>query len=114
MNMRLSEIFKALSVPIRLRIAVLLTTGELCVCNLVKILSMPQSTISRHLAILKSYRIINDRRDGKWIYYSLAADETELSKEIIKLITMLENEQPYKADLLKLSQLKNSLEGEKC
>lgn len=107
MNMNLSGTFKALSEPIRLRISVLLTTGELCVCNLVDILGLPQSTISRHLAILKSNQIVNDRRNGKWIYYSLNKQETEITIEINKLLKMLVNEKPYCDDMLKLSELNN-------
>jgi ArsR family transcriptional regulator len=68
----ISDVFKALSDPTRLRIAALLTHGELCVCDLMEILKLPQSTISRHMARLKSAGIVKDRRQGKWVHYSLA------------------------------------------
>ncbi len=66
------EIFKGLSDPTRLQIMVLLGVGELCVCDLVKALAIPQSTVSRHLSILKKYRLVEDRRDRKWIHYRLS------------------------------------------
>jgi len=67
----IADVFKALSDPTRLRIAALLTHGELCVCDLMEILRLPQSTISRHMARLKSAGIVKDRRQGKWVHYSL-------------------------------------------
>jgi ArsR family transcriptional regulator, arsenate/arsenite/antimonite-responsive transcriptional repressor len=68
----IADVFKALSDPTRLRIAVLLTHGELCVCDLMEVLGLPQSTISRHMSRLKSAGMVNDHRQGKWIHYSLA------------------------------------------
>ena len=65
------NIFKALSEPIRVRIMVLLSRGELCVCDLMAVLNLPQSTTSRHLSKLKAIDLISDRRNGKWKYYRL-------------------------------------------
>jgi ArsR family transcriptional regulator len=67
----LAQIFKALSDETRLRILALLTRGELCVCNLVAVLQLPQSTVSRHLAYLRNTDLIADRREGVWMYYRL-------------------------------------------
>lgn len=68
---KMIEIFKALSDPIRLRILHLLTKGELCVCDLIEILELPQSTISRHLAILKNTKIVSSRKEGLWHHYKI-------------------------------------------
>ena len=51
------QILKGLADPTRLRIVMLLTSGELCVCDLTEVLGLPQSTVSRHMATLKSARI---------------------------------------------------------
>lgn len=83
------DIFKACSDQTRLRILFLLSKRELCVCELVSILDMPQGKISRHLAILKNAELVSDRRDGTWIYYSLIASDTGLKK---LLINYLQNE----------------------
>jgi len=64
-------LFKAFSDETRLRILFLLAVRELCVCELVSVLEMPQGKISRHLALLKQAGAVEDRRDGTWIYYSL-------------------------------------------
>lgn len=65
----LASQFKGLSDPTRLRTLSLLAAGELCVCDLMAILDMPQSTISRHLAYLRTTNWIQGRRNGKWMYY---------------------------------------------
>ena len=64
-------IFKACADATRLRILFLLTERELCVCELVAVLDMPQGKISRHLAIMKQADLLTDRRDGIWMYYAL-------------------------------------------
>ena len=64
--------FKALGDPTRLRILALLRTGELCVCDLTDALGLPQSTVSRHLGLLKATGWVAGRRGGAWMYYSLA------------------------------------------
>ena len=68
----ISTIFQSLDDETRLRIlALLLDADELCVCYLVDVLRLPQSTVSRHLALLKSAGWLKDRRDGVWIHYSI-------------------------------------------
>jgi ArsR family transcriptional regulator len=65
-------IFKALADETRLRIlSLLLAEGELCVCDLIATLKLPQSTVSRHLAYLRKTGWVNDRRCGLWMYYSI-------------------------------------------
>jgi DNA-binding transcriptional ArsR family regulator len=66
-----SEFFKAISDPARVRIIYALKDGELCVCQLMQVMDMPQTVVSHHLKVLKYAGIINDQRAGKWIYYSL-------------------------------------------
>lgn len=71
-NMKqVTQMFKALSNETRLRILGLLLQGELCVCDLVAVLNLPQSTISRHLAYLKNSGLVEDRREGVWMHYRL-------------------------------------------
>jgi ArsR family transcriptional regulator len=64
-------IFKALSDETRLRIIKLLEQGELCVCDIVAALDMVQPKVSFHLSTLKESGFIKDRKQGKWIHYSL-------------------------------------------
>ena len=68
-----AALFKALSEPARLRIVHLLRQrGELCVCDLVDALELPQSAVSRHLAYLRHQGLVRARRSGTWVYYQLA------------------------------------------
>ena len=70
-----AELFKSLAEETRLRLLVLLHRGhELCVCDLMQALDMPQSTVSRHLAYLKRSGWLHDRKGGVWMYYSLNRD----------------------------------------
>ena len=66
--------FKALGDETRLRMMGLLKYGELCVCDLMEILDLPQSTASRHLSYLKNSQWVVGRRCGKWMYYKLQPD----------------------------------------
>lgn len=73
---RILLIFKALSEETRLRILKLLENCELCVCDITDVLNMTQPNISFHLGMLKEAGIIKDRREGRWMHYSL--DESDV------------------------------------
>ncbi len=66
-----AAVLKALSDGTRLRILNLLGTGELCVCDLMAVLGMPQSKVARHLAYLRGAGWVVGRRSGKWMHYRL-------------------------------------------
>jgi len=83
----LSQTIKALSDPIRLRIILLLQAeGELCVCDLMAVLGLPQSTVSRHLAYLKRSCWIDTRREGVWMYYTLSRESCAICKELLLIL----------------------------
>ncbi len=84
-----AQLFKALSDETRLRILALLTHGELCVCDLMAILDLPQSTVSRHLAYLRSNGLVHDRRAGVWMYYRLVESDATLQRESLTLLARL-------------------------
>jgi len=67
-----SKIFKALADPIRLRILGLLSSREMCVCEVMVALDLTQPTASHHLRILENVRLVKDRKEGKWVFYSIA------------------------------------------
>jgi ArsR family transcriptional regulator len=64
---------KAAGDPTRTRILKLLENGGLCVCQVQAVLGLAPSTVSRHLAVLRTAGLVEDRRDGQWIEYALAA-----------------------------------------
>lgn len=80
----ISRLFKALNDETRLRIVNLLAWGELCVCDLIHALGMPQSTVSRHLATLKNAGIVTDRRCKTWAYYRLSEEVTPLYRDVLE------------------------------
>jgi len=83
----LAQTIKALSDPIRLRIVLLLQAeGELCVCDLMAVLKLPQSTISRHLAYLKRSCWVDIRREGVWMYYSLSRESCAICEELLRTL----------------------------
>jgi ArsR family transcriptional regulator len=78
-----AKIFKALSDETRLRIIKLLEGGELCVCDIVGALGMIQPKVSFHLGVLKNAGLLKDRKQGKWVHYSL--NESEMFKRFLLL-----------------------------
>jgi ArsR family transcriptional regulator len=83
----LLTIFKALSDETRMRILKLLEQGELCVCDIVASLDMIQPKISFHLGVLKEAGLIKDRKQGKWIHYTL--DDSEIFTRFL-ILSVLE------------------------
>ena len=71
---RTVERFRALSDPTRLQILAKLRRGERCVCELTGALDAAQSRLSFHLRVLKDAGLVTDRREGRWVYYTLAQE----------------------------------------
>ncbi len=65
---------RALGNPARLRIAAMLRTGELCVCQITEVLGLAPSTVSAHLRELRQAGITTERKVGRWVYVGLADD----------------------------------------
>lgn len=74
---------KAIADETRIRIISLIKYDEICVCKLMEILDMPQSTLSHHISILKNAGIIDAEKRGKWIYYSLNKKNVNNEKQNI-------------------------------
>ena len=99
----METLLKALSERTRLRILALLTQSELRVCDLKATLNMPQSTISRHLAYLKSSSWIQTQRKGAWIYYRLKEGDFPLQEKLMDMLhRYLEQLPEIRSDLHKL------------
>jgi len=104
---QLVEFFKALSDETRLRIMMLLTQGELCVCDLMFVLDEPQSKVSRHLAYLKHSGLTNSKRAGVWMHYSLKEPADGVHKVQINFLKeKLAHLPEFRTDREKLLELK--------
>lgn len=67
-------IARALADESRVRTLLALEEGELCVCQIIELLDLAPSTVSKHMALLKQARLVRSRKDGRWIYYRLAVE----------------------------------------
>ena len=71
-------ITKALSDESRVRILMFLRGGELCVCQIIEMLGLAPSTVSKHMAILVQAGLVERRKNGKWHYYRLLGEEASV------------------------------------
>jgi len=95
------EAFKGLADPTRLRIIALLLEQELCVCDLMAVLNLPQSTVSRQMTRLKAAGLASDRRAGKWVHYRMVS--SPLVDDLRRLLQHhLANGDPFKKDAIAL------------
>jgi len=86
---------------------VLLTQGELCVCDLMFVLDEPQSKISRHLAFLKHSGLANSKRAGVWMHYSLKEPTDDVHRAQINFLKeKLPHLPQFRTDREKLLELK--------
>jgi ArsR family transcriptional regulator len=83
---RSAQLFHALSDETRLSILERLRLGERCVCDLTDALDAAQSRLSFHLKVLKDAGLVTDRRDGRWMYYTL---NQEALGEVAELVEAL-------------------------
>jgi ArsR family transcriptional regulator len=99
-----ARLFKALSDESRLRILAVLALRELCVCQLMAILGIPQPLVSRNLGLLKDAGLIEERREGKLIFYSLRKDLPDDTGTIIKALReKLKDDRTHLSDIQSLA-----------
>ncbi len=88
---RKAQVFKALGHPSRLAMVEALLKGERCVCELQELVGSDMSTVSRHLSVLRNAGLVNDRKDGLKVFYSLrmpcVAGFLECVDEVLERVT---------------------------
>jgi ArsR family transcriptional regulator, arsenate/arsenite/antimonite-responsive transcriptional repressor len=98
-----SRLFKALGDETRLRIVALLSHGELCVCHLQEALGLSQSNVSRHLSVLRAAGVVEDRRDGTWVYYRLVRQtDADCERQLRGLVKSFGNRGVLRVDVERL------------
>ena len=80
-------VMKALSDESRLRVVAALQEKELCLCQIVELLGLAPSTVSRHMSILEHARVVQSRKHGRWAYFCLAS--ADASRESAKAISLV-------------------------
>ena len=110
------EIFKALGDETRLRLVNLFlqTDFDLCVCEMVDALELPQYQISKHLTILKNAGLLQATREGTWVYYRLDHEESPLLRDLFKVLSRHLSQQQFTDDAGKLAQRLGLREEGKC
>ena len=110
------EIFKALADRTRLRIMRLLsiTDRQVCVCEIVDALELPQYQISKHLNILKHANLVEGERKGTWVYYSPVLKNFEFNQKLFRLLREQLSEGEYLEDAEKLNERLLLRDGDTC
>jgi ArsR family transcriptional regulator len=109
----LLNIFKALSDETRLKILKIIEKGEICVCDLVSVLDMSQPKISFHLNVLKEARLISDRKQGKWVHYSI--NDSDMFRRFLVLSVMEKiSDESVKKELARLVKIKDMKNKKEC
>ena len=88
----LIKVFKALSDETRIRMLHLLLDGELCVCEIMQALDISQTRASRNLGILRDAGLLSDRREGKWVHYSLSQEAAARYCALLELLRSRQGE----------------------
>ncbi|REJ77400.1 MAG: ArsR family transcriptional regulator [Acidobacteria bacterium] len=102
----MSELFTALADRTRLRILNLLREDEICVCFFSEALNESQPKISRHLAYLRKSGLVDSRRDGKWMHYSLVVPEEPAKAAVLRTtLEWLWDRDEMRADYKNLEQV---------
>lgn len=102
-----ARLFRALADETRLRIVALLSHGELCVCHLEEALRLSQPKVSRHLATLRAAGVVEDRRDGTWVYYRLVRQpDTDCERQLRGLVRAFGKRASLGRDLARLVKLR--------
>ncbi len=82
-------VIKALADENRVRTLMALRERELCVCEIIELLGLAPSTVSKHLSILYQAGLIESRKDGRWVYYRHSQNDT--TPEVISAISWVTN-----------------------
>lgn len=115
MDLEPDELFSALAHPLRLRALMLLQAeNELCVCELTHALGASQPMVSRHLAQLRAAGVVDDRRQGLWIYYRLHPALPTWARAVLdETATGVGDRSPFAADRAALGGMANR-PGARC
>jgi len=111
------KVFKALADPTRLRIVHLLRRRELCVCELMFVLDMEQSRVSRHMRVLREAGLADDVREGRWVVYRIPDPARPVLDGLLAgaLAGRVEGPGEAAADLRKLGEcVRQNVRGRLC
>jgi ArsR family transcriptional regulator, arsenate/arsenite/antimonite-responsive transcriptional repressor len=107
---------KALADLQRVRILMMLGPGELCVCQVMEVLGLAPSTVSKHLSVLSAAGLVDSRKDGRWMYYRLPEASTgAFVRPVLNwLAETLEKDETVQRDARKLKAVVRCDPGSLC
>lgn len=85
---RLALFFKALSDETRVKILHMLADGELCACKILEEFQITQPTLSYHMKIMSDVGLVNSRKDGVWMRYTINKENLEILKDFLNAISV--------------------------
>jgi ArsR family transcriptional regulator len=103
----LMAVVKAMADETRMRIVMVLGGHELCVCQIVELLELAPSTVSKHMSILKQARLVQSRKEGRWMHYRLARKDapTEVSGALAWVSNSLAGDSQVEQDGKRLQEI---------
>ena len=112
----LMAVIKALADENRVRALMALGPKELCVCQVVELLGLAPSTVSKHMAILKQARLVDSRKEGRWMFYRRADENASIeAKGMTALVSRLLADDPQeRGDTKRLTQILKMDRDELC
>ena len=110
------SVTKAMSDRNRARVLMFLQTGELCACQIIEMLRLAPSTVSRHMAVLQQGRLVESRKEGRWIYYRLVGKDAPLPvrRAIRWLAESLKADKQIAQDAARLAQVRTTDREKLC
>lgn len=101
------RVFKALSDESRLRLLFALRRGELCVCQLIELMGLSASTVSKHLSILRDAGLLESRKQGRWVFYRVAdaPGVAIVGRMAPRVVRALESSETVRADDARLRRI---------
>ena len=113
--LKILNITKALSDEKRVRALMMLVDGELCVCQIIAMLGLAPSTVSKHMSILRQAGLVETRKEGRWIYYRLADRKVQTAREILNwLQRYLKNDKRILDDVKQLRRMQKMSKDKLC
>ena len=103
----LLAVMKGLADPSRLRIVAALQGRELCLCQVVELVGLATSTVSRHMSILEQARLVDARKEGRWTYFRLTNEQgrPEVREAAALVLNALARDSQIRADGVRLKRI---------
>lgn len=108
------SINKALSDENRVRVMLALAGGQMCVCQIIELLGLAPSTVSKHMHVLQEAGLVEGRKEGRWVYYARAEQPAVVRDALALLDASLASDPKALADARRLKRIRKINRSELC